>query len=251
MTRTQYTIGNWKMNLSIAESKTLATELCKKYEPKNGKVLGICAQAIQFPLLVEQFNAAHIFNGVQNVYCDSSGAFTGENSADLIKELGGKYVIIGHSERRSIFKEEDALLAKKVSYVLSLGLTPIFCVGESLKEREAGKQEYIVEQQLIEGLFHLSEEEIKQVIIAYEPVWAIGTGKTASADQAQEMHASIRQKLNFNYTNESSQEISILYGGSVKPSNATEIFSKEDVDGGLIGGASLKSADLLAIYSAM
>lgn len=187
----------------------------------------------------------------QNCHQEASGAYTGEISAGMIKSCGADFVILGHSERREYFGEEDELIAKKIDAVMGQGLRPIYCCGEKLDVREAGKQNELVGQQVKTALFHLSEEQISQVVIAYEPVWAIGTGKTASPEQAQDMHAHIRQLLSGQYGEAVANVISILYGGSVKPDNAKEIFSKPDVDGGLIGGASLKATDFVAIVESV
>ena len=185
----------------------------------------------------------------QNCHQEESGAYTGEVAASMIHSVGAKYVIIGHSERREYFKEDDQLLAKKVDAVLKQGLIPIFCCGESLEVRESGNHESYVSAQIQHGLFHLSPDLFKKVVIAYEPIWAIGTGVTASAGQAQEMHAAIRGFISQQYGAEIADDCSLLYGGSCKPSNAKELFGLKDVDGGLIGGASLKSRDFIDIIS--
>jgi triosephosphate isomerase len=189
--------------------------------------------------------------GVQNISEYKRGAYTGEVSAEMIQSMNIPYVIIGHSERRSYFHESDDILASKIDRVLYHNLIPIFCCGESLDARKAGNHFDVVKAQLEDGLFHLSKEEIGKVVIAYEPVWAIGTGETASKEQAQEMHRFIRKLIVAKYNQEIADEISLLYGGSVKPGNAEEIFAQPDVDGGLIGGASLKAEDFLAIVNAM
>ncbi|MEP5610659.1 MAG: triose-phosphate isomerase [Cyclobacteriaceae bacterium] len=245
--------GNWKMNTSVDQGKELASEVVHMAESEiNNNV-----EIILIPPFVHLSNVqsligsnSNIHLGAQNCHQNESGAFTGEVSASMIKSCGATYVTIGHSERREYFQESDDLLREKVAQVLSTGLTPIFCCGETLEIREAGNQERVVGDQVERALFSLGEEEIKNVVIAYEPVWAIGTGKTASADQAQEMHAFIRSKIAAKYSQETANSISILYGGSVKPDNAKEIFSNADVDGGLIGGASLKARDFIAIAKA-
>ncbi|MEM7299380.1 MAG: triose-phosphate isomerase, partial [Bacteroidota bacterium] len=193
---------------------------------------------------------ANISIGAQNCHQEESGAYTGEVSGSMLTSIGTKYVVLGHSERREYFGETDNLLSVKVKHALSQGLVPIFCCGEKLEIRETGDHEKVVGEQVETSLFGLSAEEIQHVVIAYEPVWAIGTGKTASAEQAQEMHAFIRNLIVNKYATEVAQEISILYGGSVKPGNAKEIFAQSDVDGGLIGGASLKSRDFTDIIKA-
>ena len=190
---------------------------------------------------------ANMSLGAQNCSEHDSGAFTGEVSASMLESAGVSHVIIGHSERREYFNESDEVLAAKVNKVLGQNMTPIFCCGESLETREGGKHQSFVSEQIEAGLFHLTSEEIQKVVIAYEPIWAIGTGVTATADQAQEMHLAIRLMLTDQYGVDVADQISILYGGSVKPDNAVEIFSKPDVDGGLIGGASLNAKDFVDI----
>lgn len=189
--------------------------------------------------------------GAQNCHFEDSGAFTGEISPASLRELECSYVIIGHSERRQYFKEDNALLAKKCSAVLKHQMHPIYCVGETLDERESGKEFEVVGSQLKQGLFHLNSSEILQVVIAYEPVWAIGTGKTASAEHAQAMHAHIRKVIADQYGNDAAAKISILYGGSVKPGNAGELFQQPDIDGGLIGGAALESRTFTEIAKSL
>ncbi|MEP0985961.1 triose-phosphate isomerase [Ekhidna sp.] len=245
--------GNWKMNCSLPEGKKLASEVIHMVqdEVQNN------AQIILIPPFIHLTgihsligSSSNIFLGAQNCHQESNGAFTGEVSAAMLVSCGASHVILGHSERREYFHETDELLASKVKFALDNGLTPIFCCGEKLEVREAGNHENLVRSQVDEALFGLSEEEIQKVVIAYEPVWAIGTGKTASAEQAQEMHAFIRNQIASKYSQGVAEEISILYGGSVKPENAREIFSQADVDGGLIGGASLKSRDFTNIVKA-
>jgi triosephosphate isomerase (TIM) len=185
--------------------------------------------------------------GAQNAHQAESGAYTGEISAKMIKSVGAEYVILGHSERRQYFGEDNALLAKKTDTVLSNGLKPIFCIGETLDEREADKHFEVIKKQLEEGVFHLDEEQFGNLVIAYEPVWAIGTGKTATSAQAQEIHAFIRIEIAAKYNQTLANDTTILYGGSCNPKNAPELFAQPDIDGGLIGGASLKSRDFLDI----
>lgn len=189
--------------------------------------------------------------GAQNCHHEESGAYTGEVSASMLKSVSCDYVLVGHSERREYFEESHELLAKKTDAALNGGLTPIFCCGEKLDSRENGRQNEVVKQQIEESLFHLDKKTIPSVVIAYEPVWAIGTGKTASSEQAQEMHAYIRNLLAEQYDSETAENVSILYGGSVKPGNAGELFAQKDIDGGLIGGASLKSRDFTDIIKAL
>jgi triosephosphate isomerase len=194
---------------------------------------------------------ANFFVAAQNCYTQKSGAYTGETSAEMLQSMGIEFVIIGHSERREYFNETNAMLAEKINMALTYSLTPIFCCGEPLQIREAGSQNSYVAEQLKESLFQLSAEQLKKIVIAYEPIWAIGTGKTATADQAQEMHAHLRKTLADQYGQDVADTISILYGGSVKGSNAKDIFSRPDVDGGLVGGASLVAADFGQIIDAL
>ena len=246
--------GNWKMNGTVPEGKKLASEVIHMVqdEVNNEVEIVLCPPFIHLMGVADLIgSSANIHLGAQNCHEQESGAFTGEVSADMLVSTGARYVILGHSERREYFNESDELLEKKVKHVLNKDLRPIFCCGEKLESREAGEQEKVVFGQVEKALFSLSAGEIKRVVIAYEPVWAIGTGKTASAEQAQEMHAFIRSKIAEKFSTEVANEISILYGGSAKPSNAKELFSKPDVDGGLIGGASLKSRDFTDIIKSI
>lgn len=251
--RKKIVAGNWKMNCTLEEGKKLASEVINMVETEVTND----AQVILIPPFIHITSiqnligsASNVLLGAQNCHESESGAYTGEVAASFVKSAGATHVIIGHSERREYFNESDELLAEKVKQVLAQDMTPIFCCGEKLDMREAGNHEQIVGEQVEKALFDLNEGDIKKVVIAYEPVWAIGTGKTATAEQAQDMHASIRSRIADNYSEEVASEISILYGGSVKPENAEEIFSKPDVDGGLIGGASLKSRDFTDIVKA-
>jgi len=208
--------------------------------------------AIYIPLALEKLaNKSNVYVAAQNCHQKESGAYTGEVSASMLQSIGVKHIIVGHSERREYFAESDALLAEKVNAILAIGSTPIFCCGEPLSIREAETQNAFVEAQLKNSLFHLSAEAIVKVVIAYEPIWAIGTGKTASSAQAQEIHAYIRSCFAAKYGEAVANQISILYGGSVKASNAKEIFSQPDVDGGLVGGASLVATEFSAIINAL
>ena len=240
------------MNKTITEGLSLI-EAIKTGAPKVQKA-GV--DIIVAPTYVMLSDAAKAVNGssiklaAQNCHQEESGAYTGEISATMIQAIGAEYIIIGHSERRQYFNETSASIAKKINVVLSKGLTPIYCNGEVKEERESGRHFEVVKRQMNDELFHLSAEEVLKVVVAYEPVWAIGTGLTASPDQAQEIHAFIRQLITDKYGAAVAEEISILYGGSCKPDNAKEIFSKKDVDGGLIGGAALKAEDFLGIVAA-
>jgi triosephosphate isomerase len=249
--RKKIVAGNWKMNKTAAEAEVVASELkgILAGQKISASVI-ICAPFPYLPALSTVTADSVIEIGAQNCSNHEWGAYTGEVSAPMIKSIGVPYVIIGHSERRQYFGEDGALLAAKVDAVLKQELTPIFCCGEPLEIREAGTQNELVCRQVTESLFHLSAEQLKKVVIAYEPVWAIGTGKTASAAQAQEMHAVIREHLTAKYGAAVAAEISILYGGSVKADNARELFSCPDVDGGLVGGASLKAREFADIVLA-
>ena len=241
------------MNTTPVEGVALAKEIVAVMETESDNHKIILAPPFTHLAAVVDVveNNPIISVAAQNCHQEKSGAYTGEISAAILAEMGLSSVIIGHSERREYFAETDQLLAQKVRAALGNGLTPIFCCGETLDEREAGTHFETVEHQLKDGLFHLSTSEIKNVVIAYEPVWAIGTGKTATPEIAQEMHAFIRKLVVNKYSQEVADNLSLLYGGSCKPSNAKELFSMPDIDGGLIGGASLKSEDFLAIFSAL
>jgi len=241
--------GNWKMNNDLAQTEALLSDLKKQTKTSNAEVM----IAPTFTNLWHAFEATReddIEVVAQNMHFAENGAYTGEVSADMLKSVGVKTVILGHSERRAYFNEDDATLAKKVDQALTKDMRVIFCFGEELADRKANNQEAIVEAQIKNALFHLDASAFANIVLAYEPVWAIGTGETASPEQAQDMHKFIRKTLNDTYGNDVADNMTILYGGSVKPANAKEIFSKPDVDGGLIGGAALKAADFYAIVNA-
>lgn len=243
--RKKIAAGNWKMNLTFDEGSTLVKSLKDASRPDS--VLTILG--VPSPYL-KSFNDVcddTICVAAQNIHHLEKGAYTGEISATMVQSLGVKYVIIGHSERREYQQESNELLKQKVDLALQHGLTPIFCCGESLEIRKSGEQNVYVSNQLKESLFHLDAEALSKLIIAYEPIWAIGTGETASPEQAQDMHKALRSFIATAYTEDLANGISILYGGSVKPANAKEIFGQPDVDGGLVGGASLKSDDFTQI----
>lgn len=252
--RTKIVAGNWKMNKTFEEANVLTSEVLGMVndEVQGGVKVVLC---VPFPYLVTTKNLLgnnnRISVGAQNCSEHVSGAFTGEVAAPMLKSMNIPYVILGHSERRQYYGENGALLAKKVDIALANGLTPIYCCGELLEVRERNEHEALVRKQVEEALFHLSAEVIQKVVIAYEPVWAIGTGKTASAQQAQDMHAVIRKHIAGKYGNAVAENISILYGGSVNAANAKELFSCADVDGGLVGGASLKSREFTDIVKAV
>ena len=251
--RKQIAAANWKMNLTLQQAETLMDELIAT--PHELKENQEAVFGVPFPYLISIKNKLagkqHAFVAAQNCYDKKSGAYTGEVSAEMLKSIAIDYVILGHSERREYFNESHAMLAAKIDICLENGLKPIFCCGEPLAIREAGTQNSFVETQLKESLFHLSAEQITGFIIAYEPIWAIGTGKTATSEQAQEIHAHIRSVLAKQYGSDVAATISILYGGSVKANNAKEIFGKPDVDGGLVGGASLIAAEFATIINSL
>jgi triosephosphate isomerase len=241
--------GNWKMNNGLVQTETLITELKKQEKTSDAEVM----IAPTFTNLWHAFEATRQYDIeviAQNMHFAENGAYTGEISAGMLKSVGIKTVILGHSERRAYFNETDEALAKKVDAALENEMRVIFCFGEELSDRKAGNEETVVESQIKNALFHLGADAFNNIVLAYEPVWAIGTGETASPEQAQDMHAFIRKTLAEKYGNDVAESVSILYGGSVKPNNAKEIFSKPDVDGGLIGGASLKAEDFFAIVNA-
>ena len=243
--------GNWKMNKTLLEGIELATELntiLAADKPACNVI--ICTPFIHLASVTPIVDKAVIGVGAENCADKVSGAYTGEVSAAMVASTGAQYVILGHSERRAYYHETPEILKEKVQLALANGLTPIFCIGEVLEEREAGKQNEVVYGQLAGSLFDLSKEDFGKIILAYEPVWAIGTGKTATAEQAQEMHAYIRSVIAKQFGAEAADNCSILYGGSCKPGNARELFANPDVDGGLIGGAALKAADFKGIIDA-
>ncbi|MBR5084010.1 MAG: triose-phosphate isomerase [Prevotella sp.] len=243
--------GNWKMNMTLQEGIALAKELNETLtaEKPNCDVV-ICTPFIHLASIAQFLNQDIIGLGAENCADKEKGAYTGEVSAAMVKSTGAQYVILGHSERRGYYNETPEILKEKVLLALANGLKVIFCIGESLEEREADKQNEIVKAELEGSVFNLSAEEFKNIIIAYEPIWAIGTGKTASAEQAEEIHAYIRSVIAEKYGEQIANDTTILYGGSCKASNAKELFSKPDIDGGLIGGASLKAADFKGIIDA-
>ena len=244
--------GNWKMNNDLDASIELVHELIlatDNIEIGNTRII-VAPTFVNLQKIREITAGSRVEVAAQNMHQESSGAYTGEISAEMLQNIDINDVIIGHSERRAYFNETDELLAKKVSKAIVNNMNIIFCFGEQLEDRKSENHFKVVESQLKNGLFHLSEKELGFVVLAYEPVWAIGTGETASPEQAQEMHAFIRGLLKDKYGNDVAENTSILYGGSVKPSNAKEIFSKPDVDGGLIGGAALKADDFIEIINA-
>ena len=251
--RKQIAAANWKMNLTLEEGEKLMNEILDAkifLEPQQQAIF-----AVPFPYLINIKNTIgeqpNFYVAAQNCASEKSGAFTGETSAQMLNSIDIPYVLIGHSERREYYHETNEILAKKINLALANNLKPIFCCGESFEIRKANSQNDFVKKQLAESLFHLSAEEISKTIIAYEPIWAIGTGLTASSQQAQEMHAHIRKVLADKYGSITAENISILYGGSVKAANAVEIFSQPDVDGGLVGGASLNAQEFVTIIKSL
>ena len=245
--------ANWKMNLDLNEGAELVNDIYNGLPEFNEQMLVVIAPPyLHLTQTASQLTGMEdVHLGAQNCHHEASGAYTGEVAASMLKSAEVEFVIIGHSERREYFKEDDAMLAKKVNQALSNDLKVIFCCGEPLEIRDANTQNAYVEKQIKAGLFHLSDQQLKNIVIAYEPIWAIGTGRTASSAQAQDMHAHIRSVIATQYGKDPADNISILYGGSCKPSNAAELFACPDVDGGLIGGASFKASEFLGIIDAM
>ena len=251
--RKQIAAANWKMNLSLQQANELLDEISNKNILLSDSQEVVLAVPFPYLLLAKEKlkNNKSFFIAAQNCYTQTSGAYTGEVSAPMLASCEIEYVIIGHSERREYFSEDHKVLSQKVDICLSNGLKPIFCCGENLQIRESNSQNEFVEKQVKESLFHLDAAQLQNFVVAYEPIWAIGTGKTASAGQAQEMHAHIRNVFEKKYGKVVADSISILYGGSVKANNAKEIFSNPDVDGGLVGGASLNATEFEAIIKSL
>jgi triosephosphate isomerase (TIM) len=243
--------GNWKMNKNAEETEDLLNELIEKLPDDIEAQIIVAPTFVNLASAVDHVEFTNITVAAQNMHQAESGAYTGEISASMLKSIGVETVIIGHSERRSIFHETDSQLAYKVDTALTHNMTVIFCFGEELKDRQDKQHFNVVENQLRDGLFHIKNDSWENIILAYEPVWAIGTGETATPEQAQEMHNFIRETVRHTFGSNIAEDVSILYGGSVKPDNAKEIFSKPDVDGGLIGGAALKADDFVAIVNGL
>jgi triosephosphate isomerase len=248
--RKKIVAGNWKMNKNSEQTEDLLNELIEKMPIDTDVQVIVAPTFVNLSSAVDHLEFTSIEVAAQNVHQSKSGAFTGEISADMLKSIAVDIVILGHSERRAIFHETDALIASKVNTALEHDMTVIFCFGEELKDRQSKNHFNIVENQLRDGLFQIEAKDWNHIVLAYEPVWAIGTGETASPEQVQEMHEFIRETVLKAFGSDIAENVSILYGGSVKPDNAKEIFSKPDVDGGLIGGAALKVDDFVAIVNA-
>jgi triosephosphate isomerase len=248
--RTKIVAGNWKMNKNSEETEDLINELIDKLPTETSVEIIIAPTFVNLASAVDHTEFTNIQVAAQNMNQEESGAYTGEISASMLKSVGVSTVILGHSERRSIFHETNAIIAYKVDTALRYEMRVIFCFGEELKDRQSNQHFNVVENQLRDGLFHLDKDSWSKIILAYEPVWAIGTGETASPEQAQEMHQFIRNLVQKVFGSEIANQVSILYGGSVKPNNALEIFSQPDIDGGLIGGAALNAEDFTAIVVA-
>jgi len=251
--RQQIAAANWKMNLTLQQAEQLLDNVIAKTPHLQNYQQVVFAVPFPYLAVAQQKIAGkpQVFIAAQNCYSKKSGAYTGEVSVEMLQSLGIGFVVIGHSERREYFNEGNQFLAEKINICLDYKITPIFCCGEPLGIREKGTQNEFVSKQLEESLFHLSPDQLQKIVIAYEPIWAIGTGKTATSEQAQEMQAYLRSVLAKKYSERTADDISILYGGSVKGSNAKELFSQPDVDGGLVGGASLNADEFVTIISSL
>ena len=250
MSRKKIIAGNWKMNVKPSETAALVKGVAEATKDFAGVDIVCCTPAIDIPAAVAAAAGTQVEVGAENCHWEEKGAFTGEISTGMLLDAGAKYVIIGHSERRQYFGETDETVNKRTRAVIAAGLTAIVCVGETLEEREAGKLNEVIERQMNVGLKDVTAADCEKLVIAYEPVWAIGTGKTATPDQAQEVHALIREILAKLVGAETAETVRIQYGGSMKPSNAAELLAKKDIDGGLIGGAALKAEDFAGIIAA-
>jgi len=248
--RRPFIAGNWKMNLDQAASQALAGEIASRVSDFSGVDVAVCPPSVYLAAVVAAVGETAVGVGAQNMYHEASGAFTGELSAGMLLDVGCQYVVLGHSERRHVLGETDEDVNRKVLAALAAGLKPIVCVGELLEEREAGQTAAVIRGQFEGSLAGVSEDQAAQITIAYEPVWAIGTGKVATPDQAEEVHLDLRKLLTERYNDSLAQQVRIQYGGSVKPDNAAELLGQPNVDGALVGGASLKADDFMAIVAA-
>jgi triosephosphate isomerase (TIM) len=249
--RTPVIAGNWKMNMTVSQSIELVKGIYLGLKFPGEVDVIVSPPFTALYAVANALKNSYIAVAAQNLYWEDKGAFTGEISPVFIKDAGADYVIIGHSERRQYFGETDETVNKKIKAVLNHNLVPIVCVGETLEERESGQLDYIIKKQIVDGLKDLSEQEVNDIILAYEPVWAIGTGKTATPEQAEEVHAKIRHLVAERVSQTTAENVRILYGGSMKPSNAKELLSKPNIDGGLIGGAALKPEDFIDIIKSI
>jgi len=248
--RRPFIAGNWKMNLDRAESIALASALATGVSA-DGPEAAVCPPFVYLDAVASALQGSAVGLGAQNMYHEASGAYTGEVSAAMLLDVGCRYVVLGHSERRHVLGETDSQINQKVIAALAAGLAPIVCVGETLEEREAGNTQNVVRSQFDGSLAGLSEEQMAKIVIAYEPVWAIGTGKVATPEQAEEVHNDLRTHLQSRYNQQLAEQIRIQYGGSVKPENAKELLSQPNIDGALVGGASLKAESFLGIIAAV
>ncbi len=245
-----FVVGNWKMNLTLEEARNLAETICNESTSSESVDVGVCPPFVYLREICEILHTSKVYVGAQNMYTERRGAFTGEVSGEMIRDVGCTHVIIGHSERRSIFRETDSMINSKLKAALSCDLNPILCVGEKQEERDAGKTDEVIGKQLSNGLEGLTAEQLMGLTIAYEPVWAIGTGKTATPEQANEVHGFIRGIIEGRYGSSTAQGIRIQYGGSVNPENAVGLLKQPEIDGALVGGASLDPESFLEIVSA-
>ncbi len=248
--RRLFIAGNWKMNLNRGQSLSLVESLVESLRGVSDVDIAVCPPAVYLGELGKALHATNIGLGAQNVNSKAEGAYTGEISCSMLKDVGCRYVILGHSERRAIYGETDSMVNEKLHAVLAAGLTPIVCVGETLEQREAGQTQQVVRSQCIGSLAGLTEDQMLKTVLAYEPVWAIGTGKTASPAQAEEVHKDIRSLLETQFSVGTAQKVIVLYGGSVKADNAQELLSEPNIDGALVGGASLKQDSFEGIIKA-
>ncbi len=248
--RRPFIAGNWKMNLNRAQAVELAKAVAAKAEDYPQAEIAVCPPFVYLDAVAAALKGTPVGLGAQNLYYEKSGAYTGEVSASMLTDVGCKYVILGHSERRHVMHESDDLINKKVHAALAAGLVPILCVGELLSQREAGETLVVIAEQFEGGIDGVSAEQMKGIVLAYEPVWAIGTGKVATKEQAQAVHADLRKMIAERYNADTAEAVRIQYGGSVKPDNAAELLAQPDVDGALVGGASLKVSDFLGIVAA-
>ncbi|MCA9215559.1 MAG: triose-phosphate isomerase [Planctomycetales bacterium] len=248
--RRPFVAGNWKMNLTRDESTALASEIVSAVGSGGNCDVAVCPPNVYLHAVAEATKGSSVGVGAQNVYHEVSGAFTGETSTEMIKDVGATYVILGHSERRNILGESNEDVNKKLHAVLAAGLTPIVCVGELLEEREAGRTIDVIKEQFTGSFANISAEQLGKCVIAYEPVWAIGTGKVATPEQAEEVHANLRSIMTEAFDASTAESVRIQYGGSVKPDNAAELLGQPNIDGALVGGAALKADSFVAIIKA-